>query len=379
VKIAIVISNFEYGGAQQQIVAFANSVGASEHEINIISLSDFVPLAESLTAWSDRLHIVKKRWKYDLTIPLRLYWLLRRLDVDILHAFLFDAELASRIAGRLAGVPVIVGSERNCDYKLKPIRQRFYNLTKSMQDWCVANSHAGAQFRRELLGYDDGQFAVVHNGVDIKRFKPADATMLRRSLGIAETDLVVGVFASFKAQKNHELFFRAIAQIIAAYSNLKLMLVGEELFGGMHGSAEHARMIQALVDQLGLREKCIFVGNKRNVEDYYPACDLTVLPSRHEGMPNVILESLACGVPVVATRVADNEILVPDGKVGFIVESEDAVGLATRIRELLDDSVLREKLGATARSWIVENFSADRMAEKMIAAYRMMYESAERE
>jgi glycosyltransferase involved in cell wall biosynthesis len=147
----------------------------------------------------------------------------------------------------------------------------------------------------------------------------------------------------------------------------------------MHGSAEHARMIQALVDQLGLREKCIFVGNKRNVEDYYPACDLTVLPSRHEGMPNVILESLACGVPVVATRVADNEILVPDGKVGFIVESEDAVGLATRIRELLDDSVLREKLGATARSWIVENFSADRMAEKMIAAYRMMYESAERE
>jgi len=132
------------------------------------------------------------------------------------------------------------------------------------------------------------------------------------------------------------------------------------------------------VDQLGLRDRCLFVGNKRDVENFYPVCDFTVLPSRHEGMPNVVLESLACGVPVIATRVADNELLVPDGKVGFIVESEDANGLAVQMQKLLDDSELRKTLGANSRSWIEENFSAYHMAGKMIDAYQLMYESAVR-
>jgi glycosyltransferase involved in cell wall biosynthesis len=376
VKIAIVISNLEFGGAQQQVVAFANSVDSQEHEISIISLSDFTPLAESLTRLAGKPHIVQKRWKYDLTVPLRLFWLLRRLDVDVVHAFLFDAEIAARIAGRMAGVPVIAGSERNCDYALRPVQKRFYDLTKNMQGWCVANSYAGAKFNKDLLGYEEAQYIVVHNGVDMSRFKPMDATPIRASLGLSESDLVIGVFASFKYQKNHELFFRAIAKIISSYPNLRLLLVGEELFGGMHGSAEHAQMLQILVDDLGLRERCLFMGNKRDVESYYPICDFTVLPSRHEGMPNVVLESLACGVPVVATRVADNEILVPDGEVGFVVDSDDVDGMALQITRMLNDRSLRERLGSNARSWIEGNFSADRMTEKMIAAYRTMVESA---
>ena len=377
-KIALVISNLEYGGAQQQVVALANSVDKEEHEVVVISLSDFVPLSGSLDRSSERLHIVKKFYKYDLTVPIRLWRLLRRLKVDVLHAFLFDAEIAARIAGRLASVPVVAGSERNCDYSLRPVQQRFYDLTRNLQDWCIANSYAGAQFNQNLLGYDKSQYIVVHNGVDTNRFRPAVGGSLRRSLGLQEADLVIGVFASFKAQKNHELFFRAVARIVMLYPNLKLMLVGEELYGGMHGSADHAQMIQVLVDQLGLRDRCLFVGNKRDVENFYPVCDFTVLPSRHEGMPNVVLESLACGVPVIATRVADNELLVPDGKVGFIVESEDANGLAVQMQKLLDDSELRKTLGANSRSWIEENFSAYHMAGKMIDAYQLMYESAVR-
>jgi glycosyltransferase involved in cell wall biosynthesis len=247
-----------------------------------------------------------------------------------------------------------------------------------MQDWVVANSHAGARFNQELLGYRQDQYLVVHNGVDTTRFRPLEATPLRRSLGIEQEHQVIGVFASFKKQKNHELLFRAVAGIADAYPGLRLLLVGEELYGGMHGSAEHAQMLQKLIDELKVRDRCIFVGNKPDVENYYPVCDFTVLPSRHEGMPNVILESLACGVPVIATRVADNELLVPHGKVGFIVEPDDADGLAARIRQLLDDVPMRDTLAANSRAWAEDRFSAAQMAQKMVAAYRTMYEAARR-
>ncbi|MDJ0793291.1 MAG: glycosyltransferase [Woeseiaceae bacterium] len=371
-KIAIVVSNLEFGGAQQQIVAFANAIDTTEHSLHIICLSSFVPLADSLQSTDAPVHVIQKRWKFDISVPFRLYFLLRKLNVDVLHGYLFDAEIASRIAGRLARIPVVVGSERNCDYRLKPVKKRFYDLTRNMQDWCIANSYAGARFNSRLLGYDDDHYKVVHNGVDTERFRPSSQQLSRQELDLPDAVPVVGVFASFKAQKNHELFFRAAELLVHEFPNLKLLLVGDELYGGMHGSGEHALMLQQLVDELGLRDRCGFVGNRRDVENIYPACDLTVLPSRHEGMPNAVLESMACGVPVVVTKVADNELLVPDGEVGFVVDSEDVNGLAAKIRILLADRDLADRFGRRARAWVEEKFAAPVMADRLIAAYGSM-------
>jgi glycosyltransferase involved in cell wall biosynthesis len=155
------------------------------------------------------------------------------------------------------------------------------------------------------------------------------------------------------------------------------MLVGDQLHEGMHGSDRYKAKLNRLVDELGIREKCLFVGNQERVEEYYRACDLTVLPSLHEGMPNVILESLASGIPVIATDVADNNLLIGENEVGLLVPSEDPARLREAISRLAGDAELRRRYGANAVGWIRENYSSLIMARKMGEAYLSLIERAD--
>ena len=369
ITVAIVISNLEYGGAQQQVVELANNLDPETFDVHVISLAHIVPLAANLEIPADRRHIVAKRWKYDFTLPIKLASLLRSIDAQIVHGFLFDAEIACRLAARVAGIPICIGSERNCDYSRSKIQLSAYRITRSLQTSCVANTNAGASFNSKLLGYPLDHYAVVHNGVNISRFRPADGVAVRARHNIGQVEIVIGVFGSFKAQKNHKLFFRAANVLAAKHDNLKFLLVGDQLYGGIHGSDRYKEEINDLVDALEIRQLCVFAGNQEQVEEYYRACDLTVLPSKHEGMPNVVLESLASGVPVVATDVSDNRLLIPHGEVGFLVPSDDLDKLVEYVSKLVGDRALRQRMSEQAVIWIEQHFSAKKMAQKMAQTY----------
>ena len=365
----LVISNLEYGGAQRQVVELVNQMATDRFDMHVCSLSAYVPLADKLIERDRRLHVIGKRFKFDVTVVWRLARLLRDLRADIVHGYLFDAEIAVRLAGRLAGTPLVLGSERNTDYSLK-YRQRFaYRLTRGCVGGVIANSNAGAAFNSRTLGIDASRYRVIHNGVDTERFAPRDAAAIRKELGLGQGP-VVGMFASFKQQKNHPLFFEAAKRVLAQAPETRLLLVGDELYGGMHGSDEYKQRMDELVDELGIRSNCTFLGNRDDVERLYCACDLTVLPSLFEGTPNVALESMACGVPVVATDVSDNAYVVPDGRAGFIVPLGAGRSMADRIAQLIDDVDLRSRMGRQARAWVQREFSTARLAEKTADVYK---------
>jgi glycosyltransferase involved in cell wall biosynthesis len=123
------------------------------------------------------------------------------------------------------------------------------------------------------------------------------------------------------------------------------------------------------VDELEIRHLCVFAGNQEHIEGYYRACDLTVLPSDHEGMPNVVLESLASGVPVIATDVSDNRLLIHEGEVGFLVPKNDLDQLVERVSNLIEDRNLRQRMSEQAVTWVEQQFSAQKMAQKMAQTY----------
>jgi glycosyltransferase involved in cell wall biosynthesis len=244
-----------------------------------------------------------------------------------------------------------------------------YRLTRPCVDLLIANSHAGAEFNQRVVGYPSSRYRVVHNGVDTERFAPGDAAPLRAELGVAPGEQVVGMFASFKQQKNHPLFFRAAARVLERFPRTRLLLVGDELYAGMHGSDAYKRDVLDLVDRLGLRERCIFAGNQDAVERYYPVCDVTVMSSHFEGTANAVLESLACGVPVVATNVSDTALILPDGRAGYVVPPEDDRAMSERIGALLGDDLLRSRMAQAARQWILQEFSSERLAAKTADVY----------
>ena len=367
-RVMVVVSALGYGGAETQVVELANSVDPGELDLHVCSLSPYVPQANRLRS-PERLHIVRKRWRFDVTVVPRLARLLRNLRIDVVHGFLFDAEIAAALAGRLAGVRAVVGSERNASYELSRIQRLAYRMTRSCFDRIVANSQAGAVFNRRVLGFPADHYRVVRNGVDTTRFRPVDAMATRTSLGLAPTTPVIGMFASLKPQKNHPLLLRAARAILDALPDARFLFVGDILPGGKHGSNDYARNVQDSVDELGLRSACQFLGNRTDLPELYSSCDLTVLPSLFEGTPNAVLESLACGCPVVATDVADNALIVPDRQVGRVVPSNDQEALSRAIVEILTVPGYRATLAANARAWAEREFSLHALSTHMAKVY----------
>lgn len=366
--VVIVVSNMEFGGAQRQIVQLVNQSAESDINYHIISLSDVVPLASRLDD-PDKLTIIRKNSKFDLTVIWRLARVLKKVDADIVHGYLFDAEIAARIAGRIAGTKLVVGSERNTDYVMKRIHKIVYFLTKRYRQMCIANSRSGASYNARMLGYPSTHYRIIRNGVDSDRFRPHDRRTAQRDLGLDSNYYWIGMFASFKERKNHPLLLNSVAALSHQFPDLRVLLVGDTLAGGQHGSSDYKASILRLITELGLTEKCTLLGNRTDIENIYPACNVTILPSRIEGTPNVALESMACGVPVVITNVSDNADVVPDNEVGLVVPSDDQDAMTAAILKLMKNEDLATKFGINARAWVIQNFSTEELAAKTNSAY----------
>ncbi len=367
--VVLLISDLEFGGAQRQVVELANNLDPGRFAVLVCTLADHTPLASRLVDQEKRLTVIRRRFKWDLSVVFRLAAFLRRENAAVVHSFLFDAEISARIAGRLAGKVAVIGSERNTNYEPRTRHKVAYALTRFGLDLVVANSHAGARFNSRVFHNPLSMYRVVHNGVDAGRFAPQDGAGARSALGLPAGDPVVGMFASFKPQKNHPLLLRSAVEVLQAVPEARFLFVGDELYKGMSDSVAFKKSISLLVDELGLRDRCVFAGNRADVERFYCACDCTVLPSLFEGTPNVVLESMACGVPVVVTDVSDNSYVVREGETGFVVPVDDPGAMARRIVTLLQSERTRREMGARAREWVLSEFSPKALAEKMATVY----------
>lgn len=368
--VLLVVDDLGYGGAERQVVELANNMDSNRFDVHVCALSDHVPLSNTLIDAEHRLHTIRKMNRLDFTVVLRLARLLRALKADVVHGYLYSAEIASRLAGCIAGTKLVVGSERNANrIEIRKSNILAYRFTQSWVDIIIANSNAGAESNARIFGRPSSDYRVVYNGVDTERFRPVDGSDIRQKLGIPIQCPVVGAFANFKKQKNHAMLFRAFRLVLDSVPDARLLLVGDQPTDSRGKLDGYKAQLDRLVDDLKIRHRCVFLGRQEDTEHLYPACNITVLPSLHEGTPNVLLESMACGVPVVATNVCDNEYIVKDGEVGHLVALGDEAGMAHRMVSLISNNALRQEMGRNARNWVIEEFSCKRMANKMEAVY----------
>lgn len=369
IKALVVISNLCHGGAERQVVELANRIDPTKVELHVCTLSDYTPLAEFLK-FPDRLHIIQKQAKFDITVILKLAQLLKKEQFDVVHGFLYDAEIAARLAGAIARTKANLSSERNSNYTYGRAKRAIYQYTAVFMDMCVANSNAGAEFSHQYFNIPKSKYRVIHNGVDIDRFTPRKSNVSRDSLGIPDNAVVMGVIGSYKQQKNHPFLLRAAAKLAEDTPDFRIMFVGSMIAEGSEPTAEYYQHVQQEIDRLNLRDKMVLVEARNDIEEMFNLCDFTVLPSLFEGTPNVALESMACGVPVVATDVADNRFVIPDGKVGYIVPLNDEDALANQLNIMIRDHNLRKTLSANARKWVEDEFGLDKMANKFYLTYK---------
>jgi glycosyltransferase involved in cell wall biosynthesis len=384
VRLLLLVSSLEEGGAERQVVELANSLDPAEFQVFVCSLSERVPLASGLREHVP-LHVIRKKWRFDFGVVLRVARLMRQLRIHVVHGYLFDAEIAGRLAARLAKVPVIVGSERNADYRRPWLHARLLRWTGRWLDALIANSSAGKRFDVRTLSIPVDRIHVIHNGVDTARFRPEDSASARQRLGLPASRPVVGMVASLVPKKNHLMFLRMAHRVRRQVPDVLFVLVGGGLEaegggslllragGRLHDkSVRYIDEVTAELDALGLREDCVFLGRRDDMLDVYNACDLTVLTSLHEGTPNVVLESMACGVPAVVTDVSDNAYVVREGETGYLLDVDAVDAMAERVSGLLRDEQRRRAMGRAAREWVTREFSTQALGEKTASVYRAL-------
>ncbi len=220
----------------------------------------------------------------------------------------------------------------------------------------------------EETGVKPDHVISIPTGIDVDHFNPGAAAQARSELGLAPEGRIVGIVATLRSWKGHRYLFEAFAGL--ADKGARLAVVGD---GPQRGALE------SLAKELGIADRVVFAGNRKDVAPWMRAFDLFCLPSyANEGVPQALMQAMACGLAVVTTPVGSIAEIVQDGDTGRLVPPEDAAALRVAIESLLADDALRRRLGSHAREAALTRFGEDRMVERMIDVFMVVARSTRR-
>ncbi|HEX8376114.1 MAG TPA: glycosyltransferase, partial [Geminicoccaceae bacterium] len=300
--------------------------------------------------------------------PARLTtWLAGRgFDVLHLHAGIAWEDLPAAAAGRAAGVPVVIRTEHLPYLLSHPWYRAEHARMLPHLDRLVCVS-AGARATYLAAGAPPSKVAVIRNGVTPRPATRARAE-IRAALGLADDEPAILTVARLSPQKDHRTLLAAIPAILAREPRARFLWVGA-------GPLE-ARLRWA-VRAAGLGRSVRMLGARDDVTDLLAAADLFVLPSRFEGLPLVLIEAMAAGLPVVATRVCGTDEVVDHGRTGLLARSRDPDDLARAVSAVLASPARGAALGAAGRERSARDFGAARMVGETLALYGDLAAGAE--
>ncbi|MCH7345221.1 glycosyltransferase family 4 protein [Pelomonas sp. CA6] len=274
--------------------------------------------------------------------------LVRSSGVDLLHAHLPNAHVLAGLVSRLTGVPL-----------LSTIHGRQITLL-DLEVQRAVNSHLSVVCRQSYyhalgLGVDARRLSCEPNGVDTRRFMPAEpgaeavaagpGAGLRARLGLTAQTPLVGFVGRLSPEKGPEQFLRAVMLAHERLPEVRFAMVGD---GPLRAPLAEE------VQRLGLQQRLAMVGHWEDMPALYRELDLVVSSSHSEAMPLALMEAMASGVPVIATRVGGVPEIVQHGRTGWLVAARDPEDIAGRLRLMMTDAGLRRRMGAAAREDMVQ-------------------------
>jgi len=352
-RAMFVITSMPVGGAETLLVDLVRRMDRQRFLPELCCLKDPGPLGAMLASEIPVHHGLLTR-KTDVRVLWRLARLMRRIDA-VVTVGAGDKMFWGRLAAYLAGVPVIASALHSTGW---PDRVQFANrLLAPITDAFVAVAEPHGRYLAAYEGCSAAKIHVVPNGVDVERFRPRPPNRtLRAEFDLALGAPVVGIVAALRAEKNHALFLRAAAVVQRSLPEARFLIVGD---GPQRGELE------VLADSLAVGRAVRFLGTRSDVPEVLSLIDVLALSSHIEANPVSILEAMAAGKPVVATRVGSIDTVVEDGRSGYLVPPGSEEQLAGRLIELLRDRSRAAAFGRSGRQYVLEHASI----EQMVAGY----------
>jgi glycosyltransferase involved in cell wall biosynthesis len=367
-KVLFVICNLDRGGTETQAVELAKRLLSTGCQVTVASLQDG-PLRAALQQANVRVvdfpkkgGLVSARGLYQF---LRLWRFIYTEKFDVVHSHDLWANLITVPAAKFAGVPVVLSSQRDLAhlYWYTPSRKKVIGRIHRWATGVIVNSAAVYELVQREFRVPAGQIHMVHNGVAFERFVSSRTN--RRRL-FPELDhhakLVVTIANMHTAIKGHYELIEAARRVKSTFSDAKFIFVGD----GAERSA-----LESSAEASGVQDSIVFLGQRTDIPELLACCDIFVLPSRAEGLPNSLLEAMAAGLPVVATAVGGVPEVIEDGVSGLLIPPRDPVSLADAILRILEDPAFAAGLALAGRERARMHFDFDRV----VAALESVYET----
>jgi sugar transferase (PEP-CTERM/EpsH1 system associated) len=368
-----VVYRFSIGGLENGVVNLVNRMSAQDWRHGVIALTDVSPTFRERVCRDDVMFFsLEKAPGHAISLYPRLFRIFREFQPAIVHTRNLAA-LEAMVPAWGAAVPVRIHGEHGRAISDLDGTSRKYRLIRRLYrpfvHQYVALSHDLEDYLNKSIGVPKQRIQHIYNGVDSERFRPhpggkaplSDSPFGDPSLFVVGT---VGRMEAVKAQTNlAHAFVRILRTSPRAAQSLRLVFVGD---GPLRLEAE------AIVSAARAESLVWFSGERDDVPAVMRSLDCFVLPSLAEGISNTILEAMASGLPVIATRVGANADLIADGISGRLVPRADSEALAREILAYMADPAMARRHGRAGRQTVERRFSLDRMVGEYERLYRRM-------
>jgi len=368
-KIVHVIVGLEVGGAELMLKRLLLANKNKDIEQTVISLTQVGKVGKMLGDAGIEVIALEMRSARDFPRTLvKLTGVLKRSGADVVQTWMYHADLLGGMAARLAGKRNVIWGIRGT-----VTQQPQKSSTRIVLQLCAAMSRRlptvivccaeSARLSHSKLGYDSSKMVVIANGYDFAQFDiaPSERATMRAQIGLADTDVVIGIVGRFHPLKDHENFVRAAGLVAARHPNAKFLMVGRDL-------RESNKLLMGWLHATGFGERFILLGERSDVPACLSAMDIFGLSSQSEGFPNVVAEAMFMERPCVVTDAGDAAVVVGDK--GIVVPVRDAAALAAGFELLLAKSPLeRHELGVQARERIRSEYAIERTRARFDALY----------
>jgi glycosyltransferase involved in cell wall biosynthesis len=357
VGVFLMVNSLETGGTEKQFVTISRNLDVAKFSVELGCLKRegaFLDQVNGIEEFSPGGSMFRPKSQRS---RIKLAQYLREKRIAVAHSFDFYTNLMLIPAARMARVPVVIGSHRQLGDLLTPWQFRVQNFILGWSDRVVCNSRAAGDALQKA-GFNRHKLEVIPNGLPEQAFAAAEP-LIERVAGVQR----IGFISRMNDPgKNHELFLRVAAKLAPRFPFAQFVLAGD---GPLR------QPLEQLAHSLGVKRNVIFLGDRRDIPAVLASLDISVLPSRSESLSNVIIESMAAGLPVVATRVGGNGELINDEENGLLVPPGDEEALEHAIERLLNDGLLRSQMGRQAREAALASYSLKKIRDR----YQELYHS----
>jgi starch synthase (maltosyl-transferring) len=365
IAILYLITSTNVGGTEKALLELIRYIDRKEFTVYVCSVKKPGTFARALADEADGFFSLNLSEGGGISaianfIPavLRLIQLIRAVSPSILHCFLFRANILGRIAGRIARVPVIISSIRVIE--ARRAKHLIDRLTSPLVTHYLAVSQAVRNHTIRHVKISPSKIVTIYNGI-----KPTGAgttkPVWRNTLSLDADAVLLGLIGRFHKQKGHTVLLTALRLVLAQAANTHLVFCGE--------GEEEARL-KVRAQDLGVTEHVHFVGLVENAYQMLSQIDIVVVPSLWEGMPNVVLEAMAAGRPVVASNIAGLDEVVVAGETGLLFKPGDPHGLADALLKLIQDPSLAKRMGRAGYELVQQKFQIRTTVEQTTNFYR---------